>query len=98
MAISPCTLAADYTVEPLKEGPPGDLAADIVAQLAPAGFKVMQGPKRALCEIWPAKKWLLKSDFAPSDSVLYPLVPGSLAGAIRFGRKGADFRGQDIPA
>jgi hypothetical protein len=91
-------LAADYTVEPLKEGPPSDLAADVVAQLATSGFKVMQGPKRTLCEIWPAKKWALKSDFAPSDSVLYPLVPGSLAGAIRFPRKAADFRGQDIAA
>ncbi len=91
-------LAADYTVEPLKEGPPSDVAADVVAQLATSGFKVMQDPKRALCEIWPAKKWALKSDFAPSDSVLYPLVPGSLAGAVRFGRKAADFRGQDIAA
>ena len=34
-------LSADYTVEPLKEGPPSDLAADVVAQLATSGFKVM---------------------------------------------------------
>jgi hypothetical protein len=90
--------AADYAVEPLRQPPPSDgLAADVAAQIAPTGFKVVQG-KRTICEIWPAKKWSLKSDFTPSDSVLYPLVPGSLAGVLRFSRKGADFRGQDIAA
>ena len=88
--------AADYTVEPVREAAPSDaLAGDVAAQIAPTGFKVLQG-KRTICEIWPAKKWSIKSDFTPSDSVLYPLVPGSLAGVIRFPRKGADFRGQDI--
>jgi hypothetical protein len=93
-------LAADYRVEPTKdESPAGELSADIVAQLSPtAGFKVMQGEKRTVCEIWPAKKWSLRSDFKPSDTILFPLTSGSLVGAIRFGRKAADFRGQDIAA
>jgi hypothetical protein len=90
--------AVDYSVEPLQEGPPADaLSADIAAHLAPTGFKVLRG-KRALCEFWPAKKWELRPDFKPSATVLYPLVPGSLVGVMRFERDATDFRNQDIAA
>lgn len=90
-------IADDYRVEPTKDEPPaGELAAEIVSELSPTGFKVMQGEKRTVCEIWPAKKFTMRSDFKPSDTILFPLAGGSLAGAIRFPRKAADFRGQDI--
>ena len=89
--------AADYRVEPIKEPAP-DVSADIAAQLSPSGFKVLEGAKKTVCEIWPAKSWTMKADFQPSDTVLYPIEPGSLVGVLRFPRKGADFRGQDIPA
>ncbi|HEX3726464.1 MAG TPA: hypothetical protein VHV08_09485, partial [Pirellulales bacterium] len=82
-------MGAEYRIEPIKEAPPSDLAADIVAQLSPSGFKIMQGEKRTLYEIWPAKKWDVRADFKPSDTILYPLVPGSLVGAVRLARKGA---------
>ena len=91
--------SAEYSAQPLKEAPPaGDLSEDIAAKLAPTGWKVMQGEKRVVCEIWPAKAWAAKADFAPSDTVFVPLEPGSLVGVLRFTRKGADFRGQEIPA
>jgi hypothetical protein len=91
--------AADYRVEAIKGAPPADeLAAEIVAELAPGGFKVMQGEKRTVCEIWLAKAWAVTAGFKPSDAVLYPLQVGEFIGALRFPRKGADFRGQDIPA
>jgi hypothetical protein len=90
--------AADYAVEPLNEGPPADaLAPDIAAQLSTTGFKVLRG-KRAVAEFWPAKKWTIRPDFAPSASVLYPLTTGSLVGAVRYGGKTTDFRNQDIKA
>jgi hypothetical protein len=91
-------LADDYRVEATKDAPPAELAADIASQLAPTGYKVLQGEKRIVCEIWVTKAWPTKADFQPSDSVLYPIEPGSLVGALRFARKGADFRGQEIPA
>ncbi len=91
-------LADEYRVEATKDAPPAELAAGISSQLAPTGYKVMQGEKRIVCEIWVAKAWPTKADFQPSDSVLYPVEPGSLVGALRFARKGADFRGQEIPA
>jgi len=99
MMVAPACQAADYRVEALKESPPSDgLSAEIAAQLSPTGFKVLQGDQRVVCEIWPAKQWATKADFAPSDTVLYPLEVGGLVGVLRFTRKGADFRGQEIPA
>jgi hypothetical protein len=99
LLISSRGLAAEYRVESTKEEPPAsELSADVVAQLSPSGFKVLQGEKRTVCEIWPAKKWAIRGDFKPSDTILYPLPVGSLVGAIRFPRKAADFRGQEIAA
>ena len=37
-----------------------------------------------------------RQDFTPTDAILYPLKVGSLVGVIRFPRKGADFRDQEI--
>lgn len=90
-------VAQDYTLEALKEAAPDDLPADITAQLSGTGYKVMAG-KRTLVEIWPAKSLAVKGDFKPSDTIVTPLEPGSLVGALRFARKGVDFRGQDIAA
>jgi hypothetical protein len=91
-------LAADYRVETVKDAaPPEGVSAEIAAQLAPTAYKVMTG-NRTVCEIWLAKQWDVSADFAPSATVLYPLKPGTLAGAIRLARKGHDFRDQEIPA
>lgn len=87
--------AQDYTLEALKEAAPDEVASDIKSKLADAGFKVMAG-KRTLVEIWPVKELTVKPDFKPSDTIFSPVQPGSLVGALRFPRKGVDFRGQDI--
>jgi hypothetical protein len=90
--------AAEHRVEPLKSAaPPEGLSPEIASQLSPMGYKVMSG-NRTVCEIWPAKQWDTNADFAPSTTVLYPLKQGTLVGAIRFARKGHDFRDQEIPA
>ena len=91
--------AAEYRAEATKDAlPSGAVAADVASQLSPTSIKVVGDDKRVVCEIWPAKQWAVKADFQPSDSVLYGLEPGSLIGVLRFARKGADFRGQDIAA
>ena len=74
--------------QPLKEAPPAELSEEIATQIAPSGWKVMQGEKRVVCEIWPAKAWAAKADFEPSDTVLVPLQPGSLVGVLRFTAQG----------
>ncbi len=91
-------LAADaYRIEKLDDGPPADdLAADMVAKLDPSGYKIIGEDGKAVVEIWLAKELATKPDFEPTLSVLYPLEPGSLVGALKFPRKGADFRGQEI--
>lgn len=95
--LSGALVAQEYRVEPFKDVPPPDaLSAEVAAALSGSGFKVMQGENRAVCEIWIAKAWDVNPDFTPSATVLYPLKPGSLVGAMRFARKGADFRGQEI--
>jgi hypothetical protein len=91
--------AADYRVEATKGGlPTADLAADVAARISSEGLKVIQGEKRVVCEIWPAKKWALKADFKASDTIKYPFEVGELMGVLKFPRKSADFRGQDIAA
>lgn len=92
-------MAADYRVEAVAGAPPAaDLSPEIAALLSPGGVKVIMGEKRVVCEIWPTKQWSVKADFKPTDSVIYPLEVGQLIGVLRFARKGADFRGQEIPA
>ncbi len=36
--------------------------------------------------------------FQKSETITYPLTPGSLVGVLRFVKRGADFRGQEIPS
>jgi len=90
--------SADYRVEPLNEAPPIDaLKGDIAAQLKANGVRVIRGTKTTFCDIWLCKKWDVIPDFKPTTELLYPFKSGQLIGVARFGRKGADFRDQDIP-
>ena len=92
-------LAADYRIQATKDAPPAaELSQQIAAQISPHGLQVIQGEKRSVCEIWPARQWAVKTDFQPSDTVMYPFEIGELMGVVRFGRKAADFRGQEIAA
>lgn len=94
-----CAIAADYRVEPSKDDlPAAELSPQIAAEISTTGFKVMQGEKRTVCEVWPARHWTVKADFQPTEAVNYPFEVGQLMGVVRFSRKSADFRGQEIAA
>jgi len=89
--------SADYRVEPLKEGPPTDeLKEDIAGKLREDGVRIIRGTKTTYCDIWLCKQWDTVEDFKVTPGVLYPFQAGQLIGVARFGRKGADFRDQDI--
>ncbi|HWB14195.1 MAG TPA: hypothetical protein VG826_33520 [Pirellulales bacterium] len=89
--------ADDYRVEALNAAPPaGEFAPAVAEQLSANGFKVVTGPGRTLCEVWPAKSWQTADDFKPTGAVNYPFEVGELLGVIRFARSGGDFRGQKI--
>ena len=96
MMLSVAVRAEDYRVEAFEAAPPDDLAPEIAAQIASTGYKVVEGEKRTICEIWPAKQWEVKEGFTPTLQILYPLKPGTLAGVLRFPRKSTDFRDQDV--
>lgn len=88
--------AADHRVEPLNEAPPTDAVAPAIAELLNTnGFKVIRGESRTVCDIWLCKQWDTASGERPA-AVNYPFQPGALIGAVRFTKKGSDFRDQDI--
>lgn len=94
---SSVALAIDHRVEALNEAAPRDeLAAEIADQLAPTGFTVIRGTKTTLCDVWLCKQLPVQAGFQATGEVNYPFAPGELIGVVRFARKSADFRDQDI--
>jgi hypothetical protein len=87
--------AQDYRLEPLASAAP-DLPAAYGAVVQSAGFRV-NGASGAWCEVWLAKSVPLGAK--PDDAaVSFAIAQGTLLGVIRFPGKGADRRGQVIPA
>lgn len=95
---STLTLAQDYSVAKIEDAPPAEeVAPEIIARLAPGGFKVVKGATRTVCEVWLAKEWAGVTEKSPGE-VIYQLQPGQLIGVAKYPRKAADFRDQDIPS
>jgi hypothetical protein len=89
--------AQQYSVEP-SEGPaPADVAsAEIIAQLAPRGYRVTQDSGRSIWDFWPAKEWSVEAGFVGTAARQHPLAPGELIGLVVLPRRGADFRDQTL--
>jgi len=88
----------EYKVAKIDSAAPADkIAPEIGSLLASNGFKVTKG-SATLCEVWLAKEWPIAADAKTGGEILYPLTPGQIVGAIRYARKAADFRDQDVPA
>lgn len=99
LAIALPALAQEYKVEKVASAAPADeISAEIAALLQPAGFKVVKGESRTVCEIWLAKEWPIAAEAKVGGEVLYPLTPGQFIGVARYPRKAADFRDQEVPA
>ena len=89
------TFAQDYKLEPLSTAAPG-LPAAYASVIQPQGFRV-NGAGGAWCEVWLAKS--VPVGAKPEDAAIsFGLTQGTLIGVIRFPVKGADRRGQVIPA
>ena len=88
-------LAQDYKLEPVATAAPG-LPAAYAPLVQSQGFRV-NGASGAWCEVWLAKSLPLGAK--PDDAAIsFGIVQGTLLGVIRFPGKGADRRGQVIPA
>ncbi len=87
--------AQDYKLEPISTAAPG-LPAAYASVIQPQGFRV-NGSSGPWCEVWLAKS--LPVGAKPDDAAIsFGLAQGTLIGVIRFPAKGADRRGQVIPA
>jgi hypothetical protein len=90
LAVFP-VFAQDYKVEPIASPAPA-----LASSMQDQGFRV-SGPSGPWCEVWFAKS--IPVGGKPSDdSVVFGIAQGSLIGVVRFPVKGADRRGQVIPA
>jgi hypothetical protein len=87
--------AQDYKLEPIAGAAPG-LPAAYAAVIQAQGYRVAGG-SGAWCEIWLAKT--LPVGAKPDDAAIsFGIAQGTLIGVLRFPGKGADRRGQVIPA
>jgi hypothetical protein len=87
--------AQDYKLEPIATAAPG-LPAAYASAIQAQGFRVAGG-SGAWCEIWLAKT--LPVGAKPDDAAIsFGIAQGTLIGVLRFPGKGADRRGQVIPA
>ncbi|MGD0771335.1 MAG: hypothetical protein ABSC05_00785 [Candidatus Solibacter sp.] len=88
-------LAQDYKLEPVAAATPG-LPAAYASAIQAQGFRV-SGPSGPWCEVWLAKS--LPVGAKPDEAAIsFGIAQGTLLGLIRFPDKGADRRGQVIPA
>ncbi|MBI3854375.1 MAG: hypothetical protein HY293_01655 [Planctomycetes bacterium] len=89
--------AADFAVEPLKDGAPAEIAEAIRKEMAPAGSRVLRGGK-PFVDFW-FRNAVPTSDPVKGLGILYPtLRHGTLVGVARFNGGAADFKGQKFPA
>ena len=88
-------MAQDYKLEPLATAAPG-LPSAYAAAIQAQGVRI-NGASGAWCEVWLAKS--LPVGAKPDDAAIsFGIAQGTLLGVIRFPGKGADRRGQVIPA
>lgn len=88
-------LAQDYKLETVATAPP-NLPAAYAAALQTEGYRVT-GTSGPWCEVWLAKTIPVGAK-ADDAAISFGIAQGTLLGLIRFPGKGADRRGQVIPA
>lgn len=90
------TFAGDYTIEPLNQPAPADVADPIRAELSNTGLRVKNGAE-PLCEIW-FRKSIPTAPGGGGIGRSYPDMPDmTLLGAIRVVSKMTDNRDHSFP-
>ena len=92
---SSSAIAQDYKLEAIASAAPG-VSTQYAGALETTGHRV-SGPGGVWCEVWMAKS-LLVGPKSNDAAIALSVGQGSLLGVIRFPGKGADRRGQVIPA
>ena len=97
-ALLSTSLHAQYKMDAAGSTAPTEISAAAVKDLQSPGMKILTPTGQVFCEVWFAKSAPTGGTSTESDVTL-PTVPvGSLLGVIQFPAKGADRRGQVIPA
>ena len=89
-----CLSAQEYKFEPIAAAPSG-LPAAYAAAIQGGGARVA-GSAGPWCEVWAAKS--IATTKSSDPSIVFGIAQGSFLGILRFPAKGADRRGQVIPA
>jgi len=87
-----------FKAEVLKEAPPTALAAALKAELAPTGYRVVNGEGKPYADVWLRKAVpATGKPNGPSGTIQFPvLAEGVLLGAVRYAEQGQDYRDQAI--
>src|SRR5437868_4885620 len=86
----------EFSVEPLKEATPAEVAESIRKELAPSGTRVLRGGK-PFVDFW-FRATLPTGEPRAGLGILYgALKPSGLVGVARFHGGGSDFKGQKFP-
>ena len=94
----PAGAAADYKVDELKESPPEGLSPEMRAALGKSGFRVTSPAGKVVCDIWLRDKLPVLEKFGEKLDMKYPIDPGTLVGAVRYGSASSDYRKQAVKA
>jgi hypothetical protein len=84
-----------YTAEPVG-APPSDLSAEIIAELAPEGYKIAGADGTVWAEVWFRNGPVEGAPSGEMDVSWADVPHGTLIGAIRFPAKGEGRRGTQV--
>lgn len=87
----------EYRIEKIDAAPESDdVSAEIMKRIDAQGLRVVRGTSRTVCEIWLCKEIAADPDFKATLDRLYPFTAGQLIGVLHLGRRGAEFRDQQV--
>lgn len=97
LAAAAAARADDYSVQPLKEGAPAEVAEALKKELAAEGTRILKGDKPYMDFWW--RGFAPASDAKAPLGVRFPEIkPGGFLGVIRIHGGAADFKNQKYPA
>lgn len=96
LMLSPAA-AQEYRLEKIDSAPSTeDVSAEILQEIADAGYRVVGESGRTVMELWLRKDLQIDPDFEATPVRLYPFTPGQLVGLAHFPRRGSSFRDQQV--
>jgi hypothetical protein len=97
-ALFSVALQAQYKMDAAGEAAPAEVSAAVAKDLQSPGVKILTPAGQVFCEVWLVKTAPSGGTSTEADVTLPTIPVGSLLGVLTFPAKGADRRGQVIPA